>query len=474
MTHWEGSAGALIIPAGTVPANVATLLSAISTQFGPHATPGRIIVPIAPDLDPQAARADLARRVKPPLSPAVAVILQTSGSTTGRGHLVGLSRLALTASAHASAAALAGHGRWVLALPAHHVAGFQILVRSVVSGVAPVVVDTTRGFQVDALARAARRATAHPEPAYTSLVPAQLRKVLASRPADLDALRGFAAILVGGQACDPHLLAEGRRAGLNLVTTYGMTETGGGCVYDGVPLRGVKVATMGQRVWLSGTTLMDGYVDEPDSPDLLVSGGRRWLRTSDQGRMVGAKLEVVGRLDSVIITGGVKVQPGVVEDSLRTLPAIEDVCVVGLPHPTWGQIVAAVFVPAKDADPRELAAMRARIGQATPAAPPELAASPALREAMAAMSAAICGDAEAEAPTTLLAQVPDPEATTWDDHDIAVHMRAHVAAELGRAQAPRIVCMVDALPGLSIGKVDRRQVAQIAQAEVSAGRAWVR
>ncbi|QOX81549.1 AMP-binding protein [Nanchangia anserum] len=254
-----------------------------------------------------------------------------------------------------------------------------------------------------------------------------------------------------------------------------MTETGGGCVYDGVPLRGTKVATVNTRIWISGTTLMEGYLDDPDAAALVASGGRRWLRTTDCGRMVGAKLEVTGRADAVINTGGVKVNPGLVEDCLRTLPAVEDVCVVALPHSEWGQVVTAVFVPSADAEPAEIAAMRRRSGRACT---DEAASSPELKDAMAAMSAAIRGTAT-EAGT---AAGEDPTASGEDeamseeerDRDIAVRMRAHVAAELGRAQAPRIVCMVDALPLMGIGKVDRRRVQALAQAEVRANRAWVR
>lgn len=480
MTKTSVCEEALLIPAGTRPADVATLLGAIQEEFAPAAglpRPGRLIVPLAPDQDPDEARAILRERLALPLSEQVAVILQTSGSTTGRGHLVGLSRLALTASAHATAAALKGPGRWILALPAHHVAGFQILVRSVLGGNVPIVVDTSRGFDVAALARAARRACAGAEPAYTSIVPAQLRRILGAGADDQRALAQLDAILVGGQACDPHMLAEGRRLGLRLVTTYGMTETGGGCVYDGVPLSGVKVAAIEGRIWISGTTLMDGYVDAPEDSPIITSGGRRWLRTSDRGRMAGARLEVTGRLDSVIITGGVKVHPGVVEECLRTLPGIEDVCVVGVPHHAWGHVVTAVFVPSADADPGELAAMRRRAGLLGDDDQPDavVATSPALKEAVAAMAAAIRGgEGEEESPTTVFAQLAPGPRQEEGDRDIALKMRAHVAAELGRTQAPRIVCMVDSLPQLGIGKVDRKRVAQIAQEEIAAKRAWMR
>ena len=476
VNEWSGAEEALIIPAGTRPGGVADLLAAIQAEFAPAAgmpRPGRVIVPVEPDADVEAVRKLLRERVAEPLSPAVSVILQTSGSTTGRGHLVGLSRLALSASAHATAAAFAGHGRWILPLPAHHIAGFQVLVRSVIAGHRPTLVDTTKGFTPEALARAARRAVRDDGvPVYTSVVPTQLRRIVSNRQA-CEALRPLTAILVGGQASDPQLLAQAKANGLPVVTTYGMTETCGGCVYDGVPLRGVKVATIDQRIWISGTTLMDGYVDAPGRADIVAAGGRRWLRTSDAGRMVGAKLEVIGRVDSVINTGGVKVQPDVVEESIKSLPDVGDVCGVGLPHATWGQTVAAVFVPAPDANPRSLRAMRARRGLDVEPLDDavEPVSSPELKEAMAALQASIRGSEE---ETDLLGQVRIPQALTDDDHDIAVHMRAHVAAELGRAQAPRIVCMVDELPLLGIGKVDRRKVRQIALRHLENGWAWTR
>ncbi len=480
MNYWAGSADALILPGGTAPGDVATLMSAIQREFVPAAgmpRPSRVIVPVDPGADIERVRTILAERVVDPISPAVAVILQTSGSTTGVGHLVGLSRLSLTAGAHATAGALSGYGTWVLCLPTHHVAGFQILVRSVVADRVPIVVDTTRGFRVEAMARAVRRAVKKPGPAYSSIVPAQLQMIMQAAAEDIDALCELDAILVGGQATDPELLERARDRGLKLVTTYGMTETGGGCVYDGVPLRGVKVATIDQRVWISGTTIMDGYVDDPHSGALVTAAGRRWLRTSDQGRMVGPKLQVVGRIDSVINTGGVKVQPSIVEDSLRTLSAIEDVCVVGLPHPKWGQVVTAVFVPSPNADPNVLAAMRRRRGLLPADAGPQAVVPPseALKQAVAEMAASIRGDDQpAESATTVFAQLAPGPRQVEGDADIALRMRAHVAAELGRAQAPRIVCMVDELPRLGIGKIDRRRVAQIAQAEVTAGHAWIR
>src|SRR4051794_4617642 len=167
-----------------------------------------------------------------------AVVIATSGST-GEPKLVALSAAALRASATATAARLGGPGRWLLALPAEHVAGAQVIVRSLLAGAAPVVQDLREGFRPDAFAAAAARMGDGRR--YTSLVPTQLSRVIDDRGAGLDALRSFAAVLVGGAALAAPLREQAAAAGVRIVTTYGMSETAGGCVYDGRSLDGVTV-----------------------------------------------------------------------------------------------------------------------------------------------------------------------------------------------------------------------------------------
>ncbi|WP_296500841.1 AMP-binding protein, partial [uncultured Actinomyces sp.] len=162
--------------------------------------------------------------------------------------------------------------------------------------------------------------------------------------------------LLGGAAADPALLARARRAGITVVTSYGMSETGGGCVYDGRPLGGVELAIQDPdadgagRILISGPVLAEGYLHPADrmpgaAEDFHESAGRRLLATSDRGRLrPDGRLEVLGRLDDVIITGGVKVEPRRVEEALTSIDAVAEACVVGLPDEQWGSVVAAAVV----------------------------------------------------------------------------------------------------------------------------------
>lgn len=223
----------------------------------------------------------------------VVFLLSTSGSTKPGGRLVGLSLSALKASHQATRERLGADGIWISALPRDHIAGFQVIARAFAGGTKALTIDMTGGFKVSRLTEALLRARELASslspcsalPLYLSLVPTQLRRALANKEA-VSALRLCAAILVGGARISPGLLTAGRRQELNLVTTYGMTETCGGCVYDGVPLPGVKVAVNAGRVWLCTPGLMCGYLEEECDREIQVFNGERWLRTNDWGRIV--------------------------------------------------------------------------------------------------------------------------------------------------------------------------------------------
>ncbi|MET0787804.1 MAG: o-succinylbenzoate--CoA ligase [Cellulomonas sp.] len=332
----------------------------------------------------------------------VAVVVRTSGST-GEPRAVLLSAAALRASASATCERLAGPGRWLLALPTHHVAGLQVLVRSVLAGTSPVVLDPGP-FRAPGFV-AATAELASDAPRYTSLVPTQLVRLL-DDPAATAALATFDAVLLGGAATPPDLLARARAAGVAVVTTYGMSETCGGCVYDGVPLPGVRASLDDEgRILLAGPVLADGYLGRPDlDADAFVQvDGVRHLRTTDLGRLDGDRLTVLGRIDDVLVTGGSKVAPGPVESVLGGLPGIAEVCVVGVPDPEWGQAVVAVVVP-------------------RPGVPP----------------------------------------TTIDE------ARGAVTDRLGAAHAPRHLVVTDSLPVRGPGKIDRRAAAQLAATSLDA------
>jgi o-succinylbenzoate---CoA ligase len=265
------------------------------------------------------------------------LIVQTSGST-GAPKRVVLSRPAVLASVAATHRALGGPGRWVLALPATYVAGLMVLARSVVADRTPVLLDA-----YPSLAAANHGWAPGPSRRYISLVPTQLHRMLDS-PMEVAALGAMDAILLGGGPIDPELRARAAAARLRVVATYGASETCGGCVYDGVPLDGVDVALGDDgRIRIGGPTLFDGYDDDWALTRETLADG--WFQTSDLGRVdEDGRLEVVGRLDDVVVSGGVNVATNAVAGRLREHPAITAAEVLGLPDPEWGQRVVAFVV----------------------------------------------------------------------------------------------------------------------------------
>lgn len=294
------------------------------------ATTGAGHAPDEPDLD----------HIDPDVLPSGGGIAVGTSGSTGASKRAVLDASALTASADATHARLGGPGQWLLALPAHHIAGLQVLLRSLRAGARPAVVPpgsfTPAGFVagVDSMTGMRR---------YTSLVPTQLQRLLLDEDA-VAAARGLDGVLVGGSSMPPVLLRRAREAGIPVVVTYGMSETAGGCVYDGTPLDGVHLRIQQGRIHLAGAVVARGYlVRRPAGEDpFLEHGGLRWFRTDDMGRLDEEGLLVVdGRVDDVIISGGLKVWPTEVERALAGfVPDGCDLAVVGLPDPEWGQRVA--------------------------------------------------------------------------------------------------------------------------------------
>ncbi|MGI8773393.1 MAG: AMP-binding protein [Actinomycetota bacterium] len=327
---------------------------------------GGAVMPLDPSL-PSSAAESLARRygaavlIHPggaldldpvPEDLELGAVVFTSG-TTGAPKAVELTKTALQRAAVLSNAALGAEAgdRWLCCLPVHHIAGLGILARARALGAPPLVLDR---FEVDAVATADAR--------FVSLVPTTLGRLLDAGVA----LDGFGAILLGGAAIPAGLIERAEGRGARVVRSYGMTETCGGVVYDGLPLPGVRLRVGDVEfpdnassehhgaIAISSPTLMRGYRGaEPRASE--------WFETSDLGTMRGGRLEVVGRADDIIITGGEKVAPARVEDVLMSLPGVKDALVVGVEDREWGQRVVA-FVVAPGADPGDLRdAVRSRL-----------------------------------------------------------------------------------------------------------------
>jgi len=292
----------------------------------------------------------------------IALLVHTSG-TGGSPKLAQFHRQAIDAAVASSALALeaSDEDRWLCCLPLSHVGGLLVLLRAILLG-APVAVHAR--FDPEAV-------MAEPDIAFTSVVPTMLGR-LVETGADLSSFR---AILVGGAHLSPELRTRAERAGANVVETYGLTETCGGVVYEGVPLPGTQMRIDADGgIQLRGPTLMQGYrFDEVGSAAAFTVDG--WLRPGDAGEIDrDGRLHVVGRFDDLINTGGERVWPDQVEAALRDHPGVRDVAAGGRLDPEWGQRVAVWVVPADPSDPPSLQELRTFAARTLPryAAPREL------------------------------------------------------------------------------------------------------
>ncbi|MGV8885554.1 MAG: AMP-binding protein [Microbacteriaceae bacterium] len=289
----------------------------------------------------------------------VALIVQSSGSS-GTPKRVALSADALLASAAACESALGGPGQWLLALPTSYIAGVNVLVRSFAAGTE--CVQTAPGsFTAESFVAAAEQLD-HPL-RFTALVPAQLARLLETDAATA-ALRRFDRVLLGGQQTPAPLLDLAAQRGVRITRTYGSSETSGGCIYDGIAVGSTSVRVVDGEIQLSGPTLAEGYLADPARTEaaFILESGTRWYRTGDAGTLHDGHLSVTGRLDDVIITGGLKVSLGAVERVVRTLPGLGDAVVVSRASERWGE--ESVVVASSPADLSEVAdAVRAALGR---------------------------------------------------------------------------------------------------------------
>jgi O-succinylbenzoic acid--CoA ligase len=324
----------------------------------------------------------------------VRLVVETSGST-GAPKRVVLRRDAVLASVAASTARLGGTGPWALALPASYVAGVQVLVRSLVAGHEPVLVERS-GWPED-------------EGWFTSVVPTQLARAVAD-PAQLAVLRRAHTVLLGGGPVDKRVRQRAEAAGVRIVATYGAAETAGGCVYDGLPLDGVGVA-LGEagRIRIAGPTLFEGYQDDPAlTAEALVDG---WYVTSDAGRLdEDGRLVVLGRVDDVVVTGGLNVPAPAVAARLREHSAVAEAEVLGVPDEEWGRRVVAFVVPRR----------------------------------------------------TLTSSPSNPHFEPVEPSVSLDDLRDWVAAERPRSWAPRQLVVLEEIPLLPNGKPDRQRLRELA------------
>ena len=319
------------------PANPLAIMPALEEAL----TGSRTLLPVPAD-DP--ARTNLLRNtlgVGEPIDDDIALVVSTSGSTgTPKGAM--LTAANLISSADATHQALGGEGQWLLAMPAAYIAGIQVLVRSMVAGVTPAALDFSHGFHIPELAARSEELAATGDRIYTAMTPMQLAKTI-SHVEGIFALRRFTAILIGGAPTNPQLLQSARKLNLNVVTTYGSSETAGGCVYDGRPIPGAHVKIVGGRIRLGGPMVARGYrgVDSLPFADDLKDG---WFHTSDAGSLNDGVLSVHGRIDNVIDSGGFKLHPEVLERILLTIPGVDEACVVGADDYRLGQRICAAYI----------------------------------------------------------------------------------------------------------------------------------
>ena len=371
----------------------------------------------------------------------IALVVGTSGST-GTPKRTALTARALVASAAATENFFGSNSdaasQWLLALPAHYIAGAQVLARSVLAGTSPVIARSVTEpvhFTPEVFLQAVERMSSARR--FISLVPTQLHKLLESADANPtlgaeihEALGSFTGILLGGAPASADLLTASTALGLNTVTTYGSAETAGGCVYSGSVLPGVRVELVPEegmpavpdiegkpaqvgRIWISGAHLASGYIGDAARTAehfFTAADGTRWYRTDDYGLLSPAhdpdsavhgpdsavhgsepRLQVLGRSDDVLISGGVKISARAVATVLEEHPAVREACVIGLPDARWGTAIAAAvtLVPSADAAaaptenspaPNEelCALLRARCAEklGAPAAPKQLSILP--------------------------------------------------------------------------------------------------
>lgn len=340
---------------------------------------------IPPESDPVRSAAEVTQLGEVP--EGAGVLLRTSGSTSGQGKIVALSWQSLEISASATHDYFGGPGVWINVLPLYHIAGFQTVFRSIFAGFTPII-GNFASFADFHKATAKSSAPRH----YLSQVPTQLARLLESAPAEWGATNQFSdgsiateftavdpttktsavanstaadsrtvnaatatpfaaaadyagidVNLVGGASIRTDLLQRARELGIRTVTSYGMTETCGGCVYDGFPIGDVQISLSASgQISLGSQVVALGYLGDRDAPEFSTDATRlRWHHTRDWGAITDGVLSVHGRIDDAITTGGLTIIPQLLEDAISAHFHTQCV-VVGVPDSLWGEVAVAI------------------------------------------------------------------------------------------------------------------------------------
>ena len=346
------------LPIADSSADVSTLLSALAKQMGD-----------LQDLPPNLRRSPLnkrqvlfpfpksaghptglddyeTRRRKLPESAVLAL------SAPGGDAVICYSLLSIKTMAEAVNSAVGRPGRWILTAPVTGIDGIMTLARAIAVNIPPIIAAKTRPANAVDIVRAVERAKDRSEkdqaPIYMQISKEQLAQLLEIPPSQRTALEAVSVLIVTGLTAHDHLGRAAKEAGMEIIQGYGIPESCGLCVLDGKPVAGVHVATIGDRIWLSGICMMAGYLGKPGTVEFISRGRRRWMRAKDAGHMRGPRLIVDGKARDVIATAGVHIQASLVERVIRDLPQVEQVVVVGVPDPKWGSLVTAVIKPASD------------------------------------------------------------------------------------------------------------------------------
>lgn len=346
------------LPIGDSSADVSTLLSTLAKYMGsadgspqnlrnPRLRGKQILFPF-PQVSgfPQELKEYETLRRHVPEAAAIALPAPVGGA------VICYSRLTIKSMAEAVNSAVGRPGRWILTSPVTEIDGIMTLARAIAVNIPPIIAAKTQPASaveiIRAVQRAQDRSAKDDAPIYLQISKAQLAELLEVPPAQRTELNKVSKLIVTGLTSRDHLVRTAGQAGISIVQGYGIPESCGLCVLDGKPVAGVHVATIGDRIWLSGICMMTGYLADPGEVEFISRGRKRWLRTKDAGHIRGSQLVVDGRVRDVIATAGVRIQASLVERVIRDLPQVEQVIVVGVPDPKWGSLVTAVIKPAPD------------------------------------------------------------------------------------------------------------------------------